>query len=385
MDERVVEHLSTRPLAERLRERIRREGAISFRDWMDTALYDEHEGFYCRRGLERQGRAGDYRTSPERSALFAATFAGYFAALFHELGEPSIFTIYEAGAGEGRFARGVLSTLRRDCPKVFSKVRYVIDERSADAREKAREHLAMFSNRIKFCRLSELSAPSIEGVIFSNELLDAFPVHLIVMHGGSLNELCVGLSDAGNFQWVEREPTTPHLAAHFKDLNVTLAEGQIAEVNLAASEWIMHAASVVRRGFVITVDYGAESAELYSAPHRHHGTLRAFRRHHFAADVLDAPGTQDLTTTINWSQIKREGERAGLRTVTLARQDEFLLRAGLLNQLERMSAEASGEAERAVLRLDAREMILPGGMSESFQVHVQKKISPDESSPSTRT
>ncbi|HVF27535.1 MAG TPA: SAM-dependent methyltransferase [Pyrinomonadaceae bacterium] len=379
MGERVVEHSSIRPLAERLRERINREGAISFRDWMDAALYDEHEGYYCRRSLKRQGRAGDYRTSPERSALFAATFAGYLAARFHALGEPPIFTIYEAGAGEGLFAHGVLSTLRRDYPEVFSTVHYMIDERSADAREKAREHLAMFKDRIEFRRLSELSTPSIEGIIFSNELLDAFPVHLVAMRGGNLYELCVGLSETGKFQWVEREPTTPRLAGHFTGLNVSLAEGQIAEVNLAASEWITRAASIVRRGFVITVDYGAESAELYATPHRCQGTLRAFRRHRFAEDVLNAPGTQDLTTTINWAQIKREGERAGLRTVTLARQDEFLLRAGLLDQLERLTADAPNEAERAALRLDAREMVLPGGMSESFQVLVQKKISPDES------
>jgi len=381
MGERVVKHLSIRPLAERLRERSGQESAISFRDWMDAALYDKHEGYYCQRGLEQQGRAGDYRTSPERSTLFAATFARYFVTLFRELGEPRTFTIYEAGAGEGRFARGVLSTLRLDYPEVFTNIRYVIDERSADAREKAREHLAIFGDRVEFRRLSDVPALSVEGIVFSNELLDAFPVHLAVMRCGKLYELCVGLSETGKFQWVEREPTTPRLAAHFKDLNVTLVEGQTAEVNLAASEWIMHAASIVRRGFVITVDYGAESAELYSAPHRHHGTLRAFRRHHFAEDVLDAPGTQDLTTTINWSQIMRDGERAGLRTVTLARQDEFLLRAGLLEQLERMTADAPNEAERAVLRLDAREMILPGGMSESFQVHVQKKISPDESQP----
>ncbi|HVF86580.1 MAG TPA: SAM-dependent methyltransferase, partial [Pyrinomonadaceae bacterium] len=233
MGERVIEHLSTRPLAERLRERINHEGAISFRDWMDAALYDEHEGYYCRRNSERQGHAGDYRTSPERSALFAATFAGYFAALFHELGEPPIFTIYEAGAGEGHFARGVLSTLRRDYPEVFPKVRYAIDEKSDDARERARNLLSSFGERVDFYRSPEPPASPIEGVVFSNELLDAFPVHLVVMRDGKLYELCVGLSETGKFQWDEREPTTPRLAAHFKDLNVTLTEGQTAEANLA--------------------------------------------------------------------------------------------------------------------------------------------------------
>src|SRR5712691_2856137 len=110
----------TPSLAERLRARIRREGPISFHDWMQAALYDEREGYYCRSDLDRQGRAGDYRTAPETSPLFAATFARYFAKLFTELGSPSSWTILEAGAGSGEFERGVLSGLKSNHPTVFS-------------------------------------------------------------------------------------------------------------------------------------------------------------------------------------------------------------------------------------------------------------------------
>jgi SAM-dependent MidA family methyltransferase len=133
------------------------------------------------------------------------------------------------------------------------------------------------------------------------------------------------------------------------------------------------AASVLTSGYVVTVDYGAEAAELYGAPHRRMGTLRAFRGHRSPEDVLASPGEQDLTTTINWTQVRRAGERAGLRTVLFERQDEFLLRAGLLEQLELLTKEAASEAEAASLRLGAREMILPGGMGASFQVLVQQR------------
>src|SRR3954462_6477428 len=90
---------NTSSLAERLRARIEREGAITFRDWMEAALYDARDGYYCRRDLKRWGRTGDYRTSPERSLLFAATFAGYFAKLYEELGTPETWSIFEAGSG----------------------------------------------------------------------------------------------------------------------------------------------------------------------------------------------------------------------------------------------------------------------------------------------
>lgn len=361
------------PLAERLREKIRGEGAISFRDWMGAALYDANGGYYCRTDRTRWGRSGDYRTSPERSPLFAATFARYFAALHAELGAPTVWTICEAGAGPGLFARGVLETLERDHPQVFRATRYLIDEAGPDSRAQAAQHLSRFGEAVEFARLADDGPPLGAGVVFSNELIDAFPVHRVVMRGGRLLESCVGLDEAGQFVWVEREPKTPRLAEHFAGLGVSLVDGQAAEVNLEAEEWLTRVARRLTRGFVVTVDYGAEAEELYDVSLRPAGTLRAFRAHRFSEDILTKPGGQDLTSTVNWTQLRRAGEAAGLRTLLLERQDSFLLRAGFLEQLEAASARAADEAERALLRLAAREMILPGGMGGSFHVLVQAK------------
>ncbi|HEV2863807.1 MAG TPA: SAM-dependent methyltransferase [Pyrinomonadaceae bacterium] len=360
-----------RPLAERLRERVRLGGPLSFREWMSAALYDEREGYY-RRGVERWGRAGDYRTSPEVSPLFAATFARYFAALHEELGRPDSLLLVEAGGGAGHFARVLLSTLERDRPEVFGKTLYVFDEVSERSRQHAALLLAPFADRVEFRALEDVTGAS---VVFSNELLDALPVHRVKMSAGVLRELFVGLDGEGNFIWAESEPSTPRLAEHFARAGRELAEGQEAEVNLDAEDWIARAArAAATGGYVVTVDYGAEATELYRAPERGQGTLRAFRRHAFVEDVLSDPGEHDLTTTVDWTQIKNAGERAGLRTLLLERQDSFLLRAGLLEQLERETALAADEAEVARLRLGAREMILPGRMASSFQVLVQKKV-----------
>src|ERR1043165_1961952 len=188
-------------LTQRLRERIKREGAMTFRDWMEAALYDERDGYYCRRELTRWGRAGDYRTSPERSPLFAATFARYFAKLYEELGSPESWTIFEAGAGAGHFAHGLLQTFKQDYPSIFSATRYLIDERSADARERISERLDEDAARVEFQAISRIHAPADAGIIFANELLDAFPVHRVMMHGGSLRELYASVDEAGNFVW----------------------------------------------------------------------------------------------------------------------------------------------------------------------------------------
>lgn len=361
-------------LSVRLRERIINAGPLTFREWMDAALYDGREGYYLRSGAERWGRAGDYRTAPERSTLFAATFARHFTKLFEELDGPRVFHLLEAGGGAGRFAHGVLTTLRRDAPHVYEALRYVFDETSADSRRRAAALLKPFAERIEFSRLSELTGKLDHVVIFSNELLDAFPVHRVTVRDGRLLESYVGLDDDGGFVFIEAEPSTPRLAEQFGRLGVTLEEGQVAEVNLEAAGWIARAAGVVGRGFVITVDYGDEAAALYGATHRNAGTLRAFRGHEFVEDVLSDPGRQDLTTTVNWTQVVNEGDAAGLKTRALERLDAFLLRAGLVEQLELESARVASEAEVAALRLDAREMILPGGMASHFQVLMQQKV-----------
>jgi SAM-dependent MidA family methyltransferase len=339
---------------------------------MAAALYDERDGYYCRAAGVRQGRAGDYRTAPETSPLFAATFARYFAQLFVELGAPSSWTIMEAGAGSGDFAHGVLAALQARHSQVFVATTYVIDEISAASRPRTADRLADFADRVRFERLSEISQPAGAGIVFSNELVDAFPVHRIAMRAGRLREICVGV-DPDNFVWVECDPDQA-AQDYCRRAGLQLAEGQTAEVNLDAENFLARAAAALAGGFVITVDYGAGRDELLNAPHRQGGTLRAFRRHELVDDVLASPGEQDLTTTIDWSQIREAGARAGLETLRHERLDQFLLREGIIDELEMLASKAT-DLDALRLRTSVREMIMPHGLAASFQVLVQKKHS----------
>src|SRR2546425_11705750 len=266
------DHSYPSALAERLRERIRRAGPITFCDWMRMALYDEHEGYYSRADRQKWGRAGDYRISPERSSLFAATFARYFAQLYDQLGRQQEWTIVEVGAGDGRFASRVLQTLQNSFPSVFAASRYVVDEASSYSRSLARERLKPFGNRVKFRTLDGVEIDP--GIVFSNELLDAFPVHRVVMHEGQLQEFYVTVGADGDFQWIVDAPSTPGLADCFGQGSIQLAEGQVAEVNLEIEEWLRKVSSVIQAGYLITVDYGADAEELYSSAMRYLGTLR---------------------------------------------------------------------------------------------------------------
>src|SRR5262245_23990616 len=106
-------------LTDNLINRIRRDGPITFHDWMQEALYNNSAGYYMRPGAQIWGRRGDYRTSPETSELFSATFARYVAGLFAELGKPPSFHFVECGAGDGSFAEGMLSALKDYFPDMY--------------------------------------------------------------------------------------------------------------------------------------------------------------------------------------------------------------------------------------------------------------------------
>jgi len=367
---------NTSTLAARLRERIKSEGPIPFCDWMEAALYDPQDGYYCRTDRTKWGREGDYRTSPERSSLFAATFARYFAKLYGELGSPTRWTIVEAGAGDGRFASGVLQTLQRSFPDVFAATSYVIDEVSSHSRSLARERLQPFADRVELKKLVDAEVDP--GVVFSNELLDAFPVHRVTRQDTGLREFYVGVGDDGNFEWLlgaPRPDSSPRLLEYFEECGVQLGEGQIAEVSLEIEEWLRRVADKMRKGYVVTVDYGLAAEDLCSATANQGGTLRGFHRHEFVDDLLARPGEQDLTATVNWSFVKSVGARLGLEIVEFERQDRFLLAAGLLEQLEVEARQCKGEAGRLRISTAAREMILPDGMASHFQVLVQTKTS----------
>ena len=356
-------------LAEQLAEQIRNTGPMPFRDWMWHALYDPLKGYYARPDRNRWGREGDYRTSPQRSELFAATFARYFARLYDNLERPDWWTIIEAGAGDGCFAERVLSTLRDECPEVFRATRYVVDEFSPDSRLRLTQRLGTLSERVSFASLLSME-PVTVGIVFSNELIDAFPVHLVTTANGKFSEIHVALDENDRFVFASCNPSTSSLLEFCNANGIQPSEGQVIEINVAVEEWLAQVARVLRSGYLITVDYGAEAEELHSRPG---GTLRGYARYSFVDDVLAAAGECDLTSTINWTQVKTTGARFGLELIDFLQQDQFLLQEGALVELQTRLDRITSDAARLQLTTAARDLILPSGMSSSYQVLVQRR------------
>jgi SAM-dependent MidA family methyltransferase len=174
----------------------------------------------------------------------------------------------------------------------------------------------------------EREFPAVEhGVIVSNELLDAFPVHRVVRRGEDLEEVYVEV-DGGRLVDRFGPVSDERITAYFAALGLLPGEGCYAEVNLEAIDWIRSAAASLGRGYVLTLDYGYEAADLY-APWRRDGTLLCFYRQSVSSDPYQRVGKQDITASVDFTTLRREGEAAGMTTVAQTDQADFLVRLGI--------------------------------------------------------
>ena len=259
------------PLARALGERIRRSGPIPFAEYMRECLYHPEFGYYSK---PEARRFADFYTSVDVHPIFGRLLARQFAEIWDKLGRPHEFYVVEAGAGTGRLAAHILNFAAQKLPEFYRVLRYVSVEQSRTRRERQRETLRTHLQNGTATSVAELPHDIPDGCVFSNELLDALPVHRILVQRSNMREIYVNFSE-GAFTEEPGPLISADIEQYFEEQRVTLREGQQAEVNLEACQWIQDVGRRLDRGFVITVDYGHEAAELYNERHMH-GTLLAY-------------------------------------------------------------------------------------------------------------
>ena len=353
-------------LVQKLIARIEREGPISFANFMEMALYDPEFGYYIREA--RIGAEGDYWTSPEVHRIFAELAGRQIAQAASVIAPDGPFTVIEIGAGNGTFAGNLLKALKREHPALAERLQYLIIERSAALQQRQRDYLGPLLQEgipIRWlCDLGDLSSGAVSGVIFSNELVDAFPVHRVVNRRVGLRELFVSWSGHG-FIEIEAPPGTPALEQYFERLGVRLENGQQAEVNLEAIDWMRQVAACLRKGIVLTIDYGHTAADLYS-PVRKAGTLLCYYRATVCGNPYVRVGQQDMTAHVDFTSLALTGQEVGLEVTGFTNQFHFLLGLGIESAFRGLDAESSdSESMRRLLR--------PDGMGSTFKVLIQHK------------
>jgi SAM-dependent MidA family methyltransferase len=363
-------------LVEAIRHEISVSGPIPFARFMELALYHPRYGYYTNpdQAIDRIGWAGDFYTSADVHAIFAQVLLKQIVQLDALLGHPSPFTVVEMGPGKGLLARDFLAACRAlpdGAQGLFQRLQYVLVERSPALQAVQRETVAgaeVPAGQVSWLdSLAMLESDSVTGVLFSNELVDAFPVHRLRIQPHGAREIHVADRDGG-FCEVLHPLSTPALreALHrLEAAGITLPDGATVEINLEAGRWMREVARVLKRGFVITVDYGHTAADLYS-PERSRGTLLGYARHQTSENPYERIGLQDLTAHVDFSALATAGEEGGLEVTGFTNQMSFLIGLGveaMVQELEPGSAEAQAVAQ----------LFRPNGMGTTFKVLVQHK------------
>jgi SAM-dependent MidA family methyltransferase len=360
--------------AEHIREEIQQSGVISFARFMELALYCPETGYYEKK-KDNVGRGGDFITSVSVGSLFGELLAFQFAGWLDDLkADPGKRVIIEAGAHDGKLAADILNWLQVNRPKLFSDIEYCLVEPSLHRQSWQRETLKAFPNVRWFNGLDDFSRTSpANGILFSNELLDAFPVHRLGWDAREKAWFEWGVAVVGEkFCWA-RQPPAARLPLPAPILNLppalldVLPDNYTIETSPAAENWWRGAAGILAHGRLLAIDYGFTNDEMIS-PGRTRGTLRGYSKHHVSDDLLADPGAQDLTAHVNFSAIQAAGESHGLRTETFCTQPQFLTR--ILGEATKSNSLGAWDARRT---RQFQTLTHPEHLGRAFRVLVQSR------------
>ncbi len=307
-------------------------GRITFERFMELALYHPQFGYYTS-SHEAIGKRGDYFTSVSVGPLFGKLLAKQFLKYREELGSPTEFEVVEFGGHRGQ--------LRADVLAAAPDLRYRIIEAG-----------------------DPLPDP-IVGCVFSNEFLDALPVHVVQVKDGAWQEIYV----TGEFKELLGPLSTPRLPEYLQDLPVQHMEGYRTEVNLRALDWLADVARRLKRGWSVSIVYGYVRPEYFAALHRD-GSLLCYDQHTMSANPYAHIGEQDITAHVDFTSLIEHGKKLGLEPVLFTDQSHYLLQIGeseIAEIVERTAGQPS--KERAAIQ----QLLHPEMMGRTFKVLVQRR------------
>lgn len=345
------------------------EKKISYATFVDWALYDAKDGYYMKEQT-KVGKDGDFYTSSLIHSVFSKLFAKTFVEIFTIENLPP--TICEFGGGNGKFAKGVLDEIKNRAPELMDKLTYIMIETSPYHRKLQKDLLGDYP-QVKIYD-SFISAkrvyPHFNGIVFSNELFDALPVHLIEKNGETIYEIFVSVENDELVEIIE-PCQNEEILAWLNQYGPTLKDKQKIEIPLAMTSLLQELAAWINHGCMFTIDYGY-TKEDWQSPERMDGSLRGFYKHQLITNPLLYVGDMDLTTHIHIDAFIQIGEENGLTTILSIPQDRFLLQAGILDFLEE-NYDPNPFSEKSKQNRAIRSFVFDGHMSRHFQVIVQGK------------
>ena len=362
------------PLQQKIIEKIKKEGPVTFRTFMEMALYEPELGYYTSQKT-RIGKSGDFYTSSHLHPAFGIMIGKQIEEMWEVMGRPSAFQIVEMGSGAGYLCKDILEYYRglgigglgleRE---IIKNLQYVIVELNPLMRESQKNLLYEFSDKVRWVSsIKELSA--IRGCILSNELLDAFSVHIIEMND-EIEEIFVS-TDNEKLTEIKGAPSTSGITDYLKEFSIELEKGHRTEINLEIKKWLSEINRALTEGFILTIDYGYSSEDYYSED-RNRGTMLCYHEHQVTEGPYQNIGKQDITAHVNFSSLKKWGDELSINTIGFCLQGTFLVSLGIdevIAEIHKIHKNSDYPFEVARIK----KLILPGTMGETHKVIIQYK------------
>ena len=360
------------PLHQKIIQKIKKDGPITFKSFMEMALYEPELGYYNSQNT-KIGRAGDFYTSSHLHPVFGMMIGKQIEEMWEMMGKSSDFKIVEMGAGAGYVCKDMLDYykglvvrgqgLERE---IIKNLQYIIIELNPAMREQQKKLLVDYSDKIRWvASLKELN--NIKGCILSNELLDAFPVHIIEMED-EIKEVFIS-ADGEALKEIKEKPDTNDISDYLKEFSIELPKQYRTEINLDIKKWLNEVNNALTEGFILTIDYGYPAWDYYGEDNDR-GTLLCYHKHQVAEYPYQHIGEQDITAHVNFSSVKKWGEELNIKTLGFCQQGTFLMSLGIdeaIAEIHKNSSDYLFEVARI------KKLILPGTMGETHKVMIQYK------------
>ncbi|MFK7850195.1 MAG: SAM-dependent methyltransferase [Akkermansiaceae bacterium] len=278
---------------------------------MKRALFDPEHGYYSK-NIRTIGARGDFTTAPQLSEAPAKAIAAW---AIEAMRSHRTNNIIEIGPGLGTLSQQI----RKHLPIIqrFRANFHLVDS-SPTLSNKQSQSLGKHAS-IHQTIESALEACHGRAVIFSNELVDAFPVRLFELSDGYWQEVHVDLSKKFPIEHLAKPENLPNSSI----FDLDFPQGQRVEVHESYHTWIKNWLPRWKNGKILTIDYGAEAKTLYERKPR--GTLRAYLMHQCLSgkEVYLNQGLQDITADVNFTDLQHWTD-PWLKTETILKMNEFL-------------------------------------------------------------
>ncbi|MBU87416.1 MAG: SAM-dependent methyltransferase [Dehalococcoidia bacterium] len=305
-------------LNEQLVKYISDNGPITFRDFMESSLYDENFGYYTSKKPNKKfGYTNDYFTSPHAHPTFGLLIAIFLKNIHVLMGKKDNFTVIEHGSGDGILARDVIE-FSRMINKTFGKsLNYLAIDKTPECNT--------FQEIKTYEAISNIRAD----VYLSNELIDSIPVHRFVIRASQLKEIFVDVKDGALVQ-KEGPVSDTEIFRRVQPFIPNLPNGYMGEVCVAYENWAREVRGLVESGIVISIDYGHNIEKLYT-PERRGGLLRCYNGHNMNQNPYLNPGSQDITSHVDFSSLNEALGKVGFVKIANYSQKTFLEQLGIHN------------------------------------------------------